>query len=1122
MSSKSLNQDYTIPAMDSLIRDGLDTFGLPTAAAGMLYASADQAMADPKLNGQAHYMRRAFQKMKLDGILCIDAKPTVYLKNFTAPVSRQQINELQKRFWNQGTGTLLVIQDPTRILIFSGLAEPSDSEGEHAALIESLDRIADTLEQHRFVERVASGHYYRTHAKYFNTDNAVDRFLLNNLGVVGDLLCHRNAAERKRVHAFLGRIIFTCYLIDREIIILQDYSFIRRKGVKRLVDLLSDYSPERAKSLLYALFARLRDDFNGSMFDEDLDQEQQSISDDDIVILRRFFQGEQLESRQRTFGFWAYDFSVIPVETISAIYEKFLEEEDAEDKEAKGAFYTPKHLAEMVVDEAVGSCDTLLDKKYLDPACGSGIFLVILFNRLADEWQRRNPRAQIKTKARELLAILTSRLCGVDVNPTACHIACFSLYIAFLDQFHPPTLREFQERTKKFLPKLLAYKSEGYVNTDTPAILEGNFFAPNVPVTDDFDIVLGNPPWVGRNQPSDKEIELWVFGERNPYLADAPKAKAKPTAIFLPQRQIAHAFMWKAPLHLKENGRASFLLPSEVLLNKTDEFQYAWFGRFQIDRVLHLADYRKFLFPEAKRPCLIATYQRLKPEPSTHRLEYAVPKVRRQDPRSGLIPISPEDRKWISLQHLLDESQRLHAAVVWKTHLWGTQRDLGFLGYLLQLGTLGHITGKPSEAKRWRKGKGFQPWYQIGYDEHPETYGEPKPIPGKLSDPFIKAVDDNLQLFLLERDCETLRKRLEMLRAKGKSPRTPEVKLKASLRGFRRSPDKRLFQAPLVLINKGFTKFSFVDFHVFFQDSVTGICGPEHDADLLRFFTVYVKSKLAAYFAFHTSGSWGTERDEVRVHELLRLPFPLPDSPHSNPNAASIVRRVASEIQRVQREVSHLYETADNAVDRKNNYELRHETIESTRRRLVEQLQAELELLVYEYFDLSEEEIALIEDLHRVYEPSATPSTPNAFIPTLQETTEENRLAYSTLLCNTLNEWSRIDQPAGKKQPFHFHAESTRLNRTGMVMVTVRRASENAGCCEVPGNVRLDKAVARIAKSSTQSRGGFAYLRGVIFADRDKIRVFKPDLLGNWTRSSALNDADVIFQAIIQSKRRRK
>ena len=196
------------------------------------------------------------------------------------------------------------------------------------------------------------------------------------------------------MHSFLGRIIFTCYLIDRQIIVLQDYSFIRKKGHCETTRSISRITN---RNRLGSCFINCSRSFAATSTAACLTMistpNRKSITDDDIETLKRFFHGDRLKADTARSRFWAYDFSIIPVETISAIYEKFLESEDAEDKEAKDAFYTPKQLAEMVVDEAVGSFDSLLGKKYLDPACGSGIFLAILFNRMACEWRQRNPQA---------------------------------------------------------------------------------------------------------------------------------------------------------------------------------------------------------------------------------------------------------------------------------------------------------------------------------------------------------------------------------------------------------------------------------------------------------------------------------------------------------------------------------------------------------------------------------------------------------------------------------------------------------------------------------------------------------------------------------------------------------
>jgi len=170
---------------------------------------------------------------------------------------------------------------------------------------------------------------------------------------------------------------------------------------------------------------------------------------------------------------------------------------------------------------------------------------------------------------------------------------------------------------------------------------------------------------------------------------------------------------------------------------------------------------------------------------------------------------------------------------------------------------------------------------------------------------------------------------------------------------------------------------------------------------------------------------------------------------------------------------------------------------------------------------LSDEEITLVEDTCDVYEPSSTPPTPSSPIPTLRETTEHHRLDYSSLLCETLNEWSEIDQPRGRKRPFYFSAESAVLDKTGMVLVTIKKFAKKAVVRDGIGNRQLKRAVARIAEASTSERGAFLYLRGVVFGDGDQIHVLKPNLVGHWTKTSALNDADTVFQAIIQSKRKR-
>lgn len=1097
-------------------------FGLGDSFSGLIVVDSAEALTNPSLKGQAHYIRRAFDRLDLDAVVCVDGVPTVLLAKFDKPIARARVNDLQRKFWNLGTGTLLLLLDPTAIFVFSNMMLPSNEGGEiteHEALVEKLELVADTLEGCQFMTRVATGRYYREHSDKFLPANTVDQYLLRNLGHVGDLLRRDNSIEeRKRVHAFLGRIIFTSYLVDRGIVDLADYSFIKKQNVVSLLDLLTTYSADT----LYKVFEQLRNDFNGSMFETDLEAERLSVTDYDISTLVKFLRGDEVRSGQGSLGFWAYDFASIPVETISAIYEKFLEEEDATRKGQDGAFYTPRHLAEMVVDEATAHLDSLSEVRCLDPACGSGIFLVVLFNRIAEEYRRDNPNVITRTRLNKLVDVLEHQICGVDVNVTACRIACFSLYIAYLDQFDSKTLKELQKQSDKILPNLLAYKDSNYKNTKTPVVYEGNFFDSKLPIRNDFDVIVGNPPWVGRNQSADQSVVKWLEDpEANPFLADVPRAKAKRAAVFLPQKQIAHAFMWKTPLHLCETGRVCLLLPVQVLLNQTDAFQYAWFSKMRVERIFNLSDFRYFLFQDAIRPASIILFGNRHESATSDQVEHVAPKVRQQDPRSGLIKVFPEDRKWVSTDEILDAAREKNveaeiqnsAAIFWKTLLWGTPRDIAFVEYLLSVECLGDVAGDPEEGKRWIKGGGFQPWYQIAYDQKPDSYGQPKPIPGKLSDPFIETVDDSLQMFSLPDGSITLDERLSSLTCRGY--RKDSDRNFASKKGFRRSPAKSLYEPPFVLVNDGFNKFSFVDFFAFYQHSLTGISGPDSDENLLRLLTVYLNSKLAKFFIFHISGSLGTERERVLVQELLRLPFPLPDSPNSHKDAEAIVTEVASRMKALQTEVALEYAKAESIGE----FELRAKTLAETRRARVDQLQADLEPLVYKYFKLNKYEIMHIEDTCEIISPSATPTSPTVRTKTTEPTSTTERKRYADLLCKTLNKWSESDQSDSDGLPFYFAAELACFTDIGMVLLTLTQAESPTTPAEVSANGQLQKAVNRITRSSSYAQGSFSYLRGMIFASDKKIHILKQDMRAHWMRTSALNDADQIFQAIVTSRK---
>lgn len=74
----------------------------------------------------------------------------------------------------------------------------------------------------------------------------------------------------------------------------------------------------------------------------------------------------------------------------------------------------------------------------------------------------------------------------MDKNLTACRIACFSLYLAFLDQFDPPDVRAYMEATGETLPNLLRFH-DPKKKADIPVVWEEDFFALAPAWKDQFD-----------------------------------------------------------------------------------------------------------------------------------------------------------------------------------------------------------------------------------------------------------------------------------------------------------------------------------------------------------------------------------------------------------------------------------------------------------------------------------------------------------------------------------------------------------------------------------------------------------------------------------------------------------
>jgi len=838
--------------MPKTIEEKIAEFGGHASPGSWFLASESDIEKHEALLPYAHYLRQAWSDVELGGVLCVDGRPMVYLcagAQFTAQEKRQ----CHLYVWNQGLVPLLLFLTPDNVEVHSTVKKPErDSSADHlfaadpASLIPVLGNIADTLESARLVRAIETGQFFQDNAQFFPPNESVDRCLVENLMHTARRL---KAAgwSLSRAHALLGRALFVTFLQERNFIKPHYYP----NGTTSLLDILNRPRFEDTKRLLYReFFPRLQREFNGTMFDTALADEARNISKIHLNILADFLSGHDMESGQMTLDFWAYDFQTIPVETISAIYEEFLKDRDLNKKRNEGAYYTPRHLAETTLHVALdGRYMSAEHWRALDPACGSGIFLVAMFNLLAEQWRRSNAASRRLTKAQALLDILQTRIRGVDVNPDACRIAAFSLYLALFEKLKPMDVDEFKEKVSQgpFLPPLLWSADARIPN---PVVLNGDFLKDTLPLENDFDLIIGNPPWESRGI-----------------------------------KQIALHFVSSSAPRLCKGGIGCLLLPSTILVNRNGTLDGDWFRAVTVEKIVQLADFRFVLF-EATHPCFILRYEKTKPSLS-HTISYETPKLNRFDRQTGVFVIEPDDQKLVPQRDVLEAALENRLQSIWSRKFWGTPRDEALLRRLDFYPPLSDLVGVRGKPKRWLGGTGFQPHYE---DRVHKRY-KPMNIPWRLSEPFLDAKED-LGLVVFEDQFTTVGDRLKELGASRKKVL------------FARPEDN--FRPPMVILNEGFTKFAFCAHWVLFQNALRSITGPDRDEELLRFLAAVLGSRLMQYVAFHSGSSNGIGRDKLHLYESLSLPFPLPDHELVPANAKEIVKETAAITRQVERSGKNL------------------------------------------------------------------------------------------------------------------------------------------------------------------------------------------------------------------------
>ncbi|PIO96985.1 HsdM family class I SAM-dependent methyltransferase [Pleomorphomonas carboxyditropha] len=850
---------------DSFASHWRDALALDRRMVPEFYTSPSDVEPGP----HADAIRFALTDLGLAAVFCIEGVPTVGFLSET-DVSLARIDELHRILWNQGLMSLLLVLKEDELVAYSLVQRPFQrQEGQQGdpRLIMTLSLLLDALKLRELIDSTESGRFWFENDKYFDPDDRVDSVLLSNLleafrDMRGDL-------GGEAAQALLMQTMFIAYLEDRKIIKEVVFQKASNRTCSSLAEMLEADSP----TYFEALFVWLKSAFNGNLFNapcafETGDATPPKLAVRHLRTLARFRHGrEEMASGQ--LRLWGYDFRYMSIGLISAVYDRFLKEE-AEKKSADGAFYTPMFLADVVVNQL---WDDLSDEQrakgvFCDPACGSGIFLVRLFQRLvAHHCRIKNTR---HASWNELKSI-ARRLHGGDINPSAVRVAAFSLYIALLEQSNPPDL-EVLLKAGKLLPSL-------YGDTLLPA---SDFFAlADVPK---FDAVVGNPPWKGRSGQI-TTAQIWA------------KANSYPD----PAKDIAWGFVWKALKVVKPDGLVAFLLPAMgVLHNTSQEAQDArrrLLRDARVRRIMNLSDLCFQLFDGAQRPTAFVLYAPAQGDQLPYRFEYWVPKADLNLRLKRLMTLSRADRLRFR-SDLVGEDLTL-----FKRRLWTRGPEETLLQYLRTIPALSAFIKEYKDIRKanatvdrtadWVIGQGFQPAQESRLD------GEHKFLTSDVVTkyPYLSA-EDFCPIAL------------------------PRIQSAAwNMSTVRRGGFVEGFSGPHILIPQGVERSigriraAYCEQSLVFQHSIQAIAFPEIEKRTAKVLTAVLNSSLAAWVYFHDTANFGADRAKVHQGELLKLPFDLVVNMPDPARAAAAEEKILQLIDREVAKADELFSLQSDPLD---------------------------------------------------------------------------------------------------------------------------------------------------------------------------------------------------------------
>lgn len=786
-------------------------------------------------------------------------KPVVYIYDKSS-LSNDDVTDatIHHKLWNAGIVPFCFIFRASEVLVFNcGKMPQWDNSGETFTtsphdLIKFTSDAQSKLDLYK-AQKFDSGLFWESDTgSRFNYEQSAYQQLLDQLKKVKSNIISKvgikNASLVKRV---LMMLILIKYLEERkdndgkgalnpsEFYLLHNAQNPTLEGVLKNADTFLAVLDELSK----------KEHFNGQIFQLN-EGERKALKEIEIFnILRHFIRGDVSFFSEGRHGIgqmslWRlYQFNYLPIELISHIYEDFLTDINGQNK--KGVVYTPPYLVQFLIDQCMPLSKPIDDFKILDPACGSGIFLVGAYKRMIQWWRvKNNWKKPQKEDIEELRELLQDNIYGCDIEGEAVLLTYFSLSLALLDSLSPKEI----------------WGNVHFINLVDTNLFSGDFFKilNEGKLKANFDLVIGNPPF-------DSKFTEWA------QKVDKDERINDPERPEIPDNQIALLFFEQSFKVLKNKGNCCLILPSGPVLynNGSHPFRKYMFERFYMKALCDFTPLRAKLFigstTSAKPAVVTIIAEKSNPEKSPC-IHYIFRRTRASGEKVDF-EIDHYDIHKVSLVSAINNPR------VWQANFMGGGRLHHLLDTVSKAGTLGEFLDEKIINDGWKVAEG---WIE---SPNSKEIKRVKHLASKENKSELEVVDFIRLEAKYKADWITGHNYIETnnFAINDQQHNSDVCNIKYFLRS--RYRNKEIFQPPHLLIKESMKDNSlpvlYSNEYLTFKDSIFGIHSPKKDSDELQKIFSYLKDESVVPLLWLLSGKAITSREAVAVKgDILSLPYP--------------------------------------------------------------------------------------------------------------------------------------------------------------------------------------------------------------------------------------------------------